>query len=327
MVARIPHTPGANMLQIIEAASAELLAGRNPMGFYDPSISNAPFYYLPGLWLPYAGLVALGLEVRILNLLCLLLLVAMFRHLLSRQEHADNILSVTFYPLILSPPVAQMVLHGHVWPYWVLVVLTMLLVHRERYLAAAAAFGLCLAARQPALFIALPLAIYVYRVAGFKSTLWYGLITALAYSVVIVPFAIWSGPDFWNLTYLQLANVDGTVQPHLSAVSLFGPLADAGLPRYAQLATLLLTAALIVKRDSISFVWFLLVTGLLYVWLVFLSLYPVRYVYFPGFLMIAMALTLWLGRAESISLANHRLQPSPAAETTPGGLLLRSTTP
>ena len=57
LVIKVPHTQGANMLQIVEAAAHDFWLGIDPYHFYD-GIAKERFGYLPGLWLPYSVFVA-----------------------------------------------------------------------------------------------------------------------------------------------------------------------------------------------------------------------------------------------------------------------------
>src|SRR3546814_16334725 len=61
----------ANMLPVIEAGCGTLLNGENPHLADYPGITSVALIYLPGLLLPYCGPGALGLDVRVLNVLLL----------------------------------------------------------------------------------------------------------------------------------------------------------------------------------------------------------------------------------------------------------------
>lgn len=293
MVARVPHTEGANMLEIIEAASGEFLAGKTPYHYYPWIAGDAPFDYLPGLWLPYMLLVKLGLDVRVFNLFALLLIVILFEKSVPKATRPE-ILSLTLYPIALSSPLAVMVVHGHLWPYWLFACGTMFLLIKKRFLLAAVCFGLSLASRQTALFLVGPLIAYMYREVGLKATLKYTGIGIVVFLCVVLPIAVWTGNQFWTFTYLGLAGISDTLQPHLSARSVMG-LAGWVVPTaYWQFAIAILATALVLLRPKNDALWFVYTAGVVYSLHVFFSPYPVRYVYFAGFLIMAIGLSSFL---------------------------------
>ncbi len=288
MITRVAHTDGANMLEIVEAASREFLSGKQPYHLYEPIAGDAPFFYLPGLWLPYAAFVSLGVDLRVLNLVVLVLFAVLFETSLPKPGRAE-ILAATLYPFLLSSPLAVMVVHGHVWPYWLLICGAMVLLMKSRLLLAAMLYGLSMATRQPSLFLMGPLAAYLYREIGFKSTLKYAAVAAAVALAVLLPFALWTGSEFWRFTYLAPGG-GGTLQPHVSADSLVSSGSWKIGHAYWQAAIFLLGSAVVLFRPAGGASWFVFIAGVTYCWLVFFNIYAVRYVYFPGFLLIALAL-------------------------------------
>lgn len=291
MTLRIPHASGGDMLQIIEFASRDMLAGKDPFRSYlTVSGKDVPFGYWPGTWLPYVPLVALGIDVRVLNLVALGALALLFDKA-GDQAISAGILALTFYPFILSSSVMQMILHGHLWVYWFLVCATLLLVARERYLAAAVLFGFCLASRPTALFLAGPIAAYVWRCSG-----WAWVVNSMAVAIAVAlainaPFALLFGPEFWNNSYGRLVGAS----QELVHFSLAGYLADAGLssllkPIQIFVALAAMGALIFGKRLPAS--RFVMLTGVVFVWTILFNSYATRYVYFPGFLLIALGLVI-----------------------------------
>jgi hypothetical protein len=291
MVHQVPHSRGANMLLFIEAASGELLAGRLPYRPFQEIAGAAPFAYLPALWLPYAALVKLGIDLRFLNFVLLLALALLFERSDSDPKRPEA-LAVTFYPLVLCSTAAVMMVHGHVWPYWVYVTGMGIAILKRRYLVAALLLGLCLAARQPALFLVPPLAAFIYREVGFPRTIAYSLVTLAMYAALVMPFALWTGTAFWEYHYFGLARyiAMGDQGPMIGAASVAGML-GASLPTtLAQAAIGVLAGLAVLLHRSRDPAWFLIVAGLAYVWLVFFAFYSIRYEYVPGFLWIALGL-------------------------------------
>lgn len=293
LVVRFDHAPGTNMLLIIELASEQFFAGRNPYVLY-PGVSALPLGYLPGLWLPYGVLHHFGIDVRVINLVSFVLIVLLFEKGLRLSEAKAKILSLTFYPVMLSAPIAQMIVNGHVWPYWVLALSAMLMLAHERYLWAAVLVGVALGVRQTTLFLALPIAFYVYLRTDFRRTSAYGLAALAAYAVVVLPFALWIGREFWQATYLNVAGAH-IVTDQVSVANWLARFTKADSLRIIQLLILAAWLGVIGWRWRNGVNWFLCVSGLTVVWLTLFNAYVARYVYIPGFLLVLMGLSMKLG--------------------------------
>jgi hypothetical protein len=296
LIMKVPHTNGANMLEIIEAASRDFIGGSNPYHMY-AGIAEEPFGYLPGLWLPYSVFVLLGLDTRLFNVIAIALIAWLFeRGLRLAPGKRDVILGATLYPFLLSPPVSQMLVHGHVWPYWLLLSIMAVLLVKERYLVAAIVFGLALASRQPALWIVPPLFGYLASRLGWMATLRLALIALATYATLILPFAFSKGAEFWRITYLGVANFS-TIQPHISASVWLSSIGMDGLLKPAQAAVLMAAMFWLYHRKA-DLPAFLLVTGIAYIWTVYFNNYAVRYVYLPGLLLLTAGMTMRLGAHE-----------------------------
>ncbi len=298
LISQVPHTQGANMLEIIEAASHEFLSGHNPYKTYE-EIARLPFFYLPGLWLPYLPFVASGLDVRVFNLLALLALVLLFEKSLSLGTHKTDILSLTFYPILLSPPLVQMVLHGHVWPYWLFLCATLVMLRQHCYSWAALFLGITAATRQPSLFVMAPLAVYIYRIQGWQRLIGYAAVCIAAYLALVLPFSLWTGSGFWAQLYLTLSSLAADlflVAPQISAASILQMLGINEVVRIAQFIILLAAVVFFLLRKEIDFPWTLFSLGMIYLWLIVFNPYVVRYLYFPGLLMTAIALSVHFER-------------------------------
>lgn len=290
LIAVEPHTSGANMLEIIEAAAADFLAGNNP--YHDfPSISHLPFGYPPGLWLPYVPFVWLGLDTRILNVLIFAFIIWLFwKHMGLQPSKRAPVLGIILFPILLSPFVTQMLVHGHVWPYWAGLMVMVVMLWKERYLAAAIVFGLLLATRQPAIWLAFPLAGFLASKLGVKDAIRHALISLAVFLTVLTPFALTSEESLVRIMYFGISDFH-TIQPHLSAEGWLKLIDARGWLRPLQILVLVASMVwLYFKRVSLP--TFLMVAGLVYAWVVFFNVYAVRYVYLPGIFLFAAGLTL-----------------------------------
>jgi hypothetical protein len=284
----------ANMLPLVAAGSADFLRGLNPyLQSYPEIAAILPFHYLPGLWLPYAGAVALDMEMRLVSLACLVVLIAIFEGLAGRRS-APHLLGLAIYPLLASPVVAQMIIHGHVWPYWVLTAAVVALLGSRRFLAAAVAIGLLLTARQLAVFLVAPIAVYMIRQLGPARALGYGALALAVYLAVMLPFVLWT-PDFFGELYLSVAGegeVHAEIGNPLDQVALSGWFYTAGIDGWLIVvqAVLMLGALAYAFADKrLDMPRFLAFAGLVYVLAVALNPFVYRYHYVPGLLTLAAA--------------------------------------
>ncbi len=293
LISKIPHTDGANMLEIIEAAARDFIGGNNPYHMF-AGISETPFGYPPGLWLPYALLVFMDIDTRVFNVIAVVLIALLFEcGLKIAPEKRAVILGATLYPFLLSPPVSVMLVHGHVWPYWLLLSIMVVLLVKERYVAAGIVFGLALATRQPALWIVPPLCGYLAAHLGWMATLRLALIALAAYAALVLPFAFGKGAEFWKVMYLGIADMN-TIQPHISASIWLSSAGLGFLLKPVQAATLLAAMFWLYRRKP-DLPAFLLVTGIAYIWAVYFNNYAVRYVYFPGLFLMMAGMVMRLG--------------------------------
>ena len=287
----------ANMLPLIAAGASDFVQGINPYRQSYPEIAAIlPFHYLPGLWLPYAGAVAAGMEMRLVSLACLAILYGLFE-LIAVRRGGVVLLGLAVYPLMVSPPVAQMIVHGHVWPYWVLTVSTVALIGTRRFLPAAIALGLLLTARQLAVFLVAPIAVYMIRQLGFLPALRYGLVALATYLAVVLPFVLWT-PGFFAEMYLSVAD-QGTVHAEIgnpldqvALSSWFYTAEAADLLKPIQAALMLGAMAYLFANGRLDLPRLLAIVGLAYLLAVTLNPFLYRYHYVPGLLTLAVGAIL-----------------------------------
>ena len=317
----------AMVLLVIEAAGKEflsggqpyrtypevygLLAGKQPFEVLDVDAfarsyrgATVPMQYLPGIWLAYVPAVALGVDLRVLNVTFAVCIALVFERLLRFDQNRPVVLSLTFYPVILSPSVLGTLSALHVLHYWLLLLLTMLNVQARRYGLAAVLLGLSLATRQGALFVLPPLLAYLSLHLKWKEMVRYGLIALGVYLMVTVPFALWSGQGFlfWKHMYFDLTSLSEQVYQADRQIGMTSLLARAGLSESAaliQTAILLAAAAYVVVRRKNSLSWVLQAIGLTYIWAIFVNPYAVRYEYYPGLLLFVSGVAMALGDSPS----------------------------
>jgi hypothetical protein len=328
-----------DMLLVIEAAGKELLAAEQPYRTYpevytylaekqpsevtDPEAfanryynSKTPLIYLPGAWLAYLPAAAVGIDLRILNLVFLVFIAIVAEKLLPFEESRHVVLSLTLYPVMLSPSFLGILPALHVLPYWLLLLLTMLCIQRERYWLAAALFGSSLATRQPAIFLVGPLFAYLSVQLKWKDLLRYSSVALGVYLLATVPFAAWWGWDwtfywrFWTQLYLSLTSLSGDflVGKQVGIASL---LAWAGLERSSYLVQLGLlsfaaTYVVVTKRRDLS--WAMQFLGATYIWCVLFNPYAVRYTYYAGFLLLLSGLAMALNNSKNLTSRRHRAE-------------------
>jgi len=292
LIPRTPHDAAGDMLQIIDFASADLLRGVSPFQPYlTSSGKEVPFGYWPGVWLPYLPLVALGIDLRVLNLVAFGLIVLLFVRAAGGWNGSGTILALTLFPFMASSQMLQMFLFGHLWVYWLCVCLTLYFVVQRRYALAALLLGICLVTRPTVLFIVAPLAAWVWSRAGLAVLLRSVAIALAVVLAVQLPFVLAYGEAYIANSFGRLVGF-GQVLTHFS---LAGMLRAAGLqalnlPLQALIAVALF--ALVAMRRSLPAAQFVMVCGLAYVWEVLFASYATRYVYFPGFLLLILGLVI-----------------------------------
>ena len=311
----------ANMLPVIEAGCGKLLSGENPHLADYPGITSVALIYLPGLLLPYCGPVALGLDVRILNVVLLVAIVAYAAWAFDFRNRPER-LSLGLLPLLFSPPAAQMMVHGHVWSYWLLVVVFVHTLATRRFAAAALVLGLMLATRQMSLFLAVPAAVYMSTRLRVPALLRYGAISIITFLVIMAPVML-TVPDWINFFFLSTTQIGE--QSHLTygnpmnQVSLSGLLTDsgvAGLLQPLQVGVLLLAGvAFWLWRRWLSFDQALFLLGVTYVLVIGLNSFLHRYFYVPGLILIALGIAYSLAGTRGSGASAKPGGPTPGGGT------------
>jgi len=128
-IASYPLDPDvADMLPAIGVAADRLLAGGVPYAPIDLGAHTVPVAYLPGMWLPYVPLVALGLDLRWLNIGALLGVAGLMAALGAHRRSASG--AAALVGLFLFNPV--LVARGDLYtgPAWLLIALAAVVLAR-----------------------------------------------------------------------------------------------------------------------------------------------------------------------------------------------------
>lgn len=285
----------ANMLPITQAACENLLHGANPYATTYPSVATLHFYYLPGGFIPYCALQAAGIDIRWLNLAGYAAVAGCAAAAMPKAGRWPGFAAGAL-PLLVSPMTMQMLVHGHVWVYWVLFAAAYLALLGARVLWAAALLAAAVGARQLGVLMAVPLAGYLLA-GGRRDILQGAAIGGLVLCLMLLP-AWLAVDDFVGYFYTSIAsesvahNVHG-INPHdqISLAALLPVGTGKALLQGLQVAVLLagmLASLFLAWRDrpalslSTAGVTMLLAVGL--------NPFLNRYFYMEGLLLLAMTL-------------------------------------
>jgi uncharacterized membrane protein len=306
-----PWPSNGDMLITVEAAARELLAGKQPYRAYpeiydyytpgwDTTNRDTALQYLPGLWLPYLPAVAMGIDLRIFNTILLILLLWVFeKGLPARDKDRATILALAVYPLLLSNSFFNAINAVHTWPFWLFIGILAVLLVRYRYFWAAIMFGIVLATRQSALFFVFPLSAILVNLVGVVAFLRYATVSLGVFLVLTLPFALWWGEDFmfWRHLYLRFTSLGEdmflVVQAPISMGTHLGYNGLAGALTWIQLVLLFAATGMILVRRMVTPTITLGLMGMVFILVASFSPYVVRYVYYPGLILIAIAAVVW----------------------------------
>jgi hypothetical protein len=211
----------ADMLPLIEKAVLALQAGQNPYHvYYFPY--PMPLTFLPGLWLPYYPLVALGLDPRWIGLLIWLLisvgLVWIILETGTKQPSPFYFLlgAINLAILQFSPDLISFHAIGHTFTLWLWLTLVCFGIYKGWDVLTAVGLGLVLSSRQTAVVFPPILLFYWFSRGGLRAALKYGGISAAVFLLLNLPFAIQSPAQVFLAPlahYQELAAWDFTRGP------------------------------------------------------------------------------------------------------------------
>lgn len=288
----------ADMLVVIELGVQRFLSGANPYAIYRVPW-EVPLPYGPYLWGPFVIPVTLNADLRILTLITLLTVPASSiwaAAVCARTGRlaASALFTVLGAAIVFQPAVQHFFLIGHTQVYWPLLVIFAWLLAAERWTAAAVALGCLVVARTT----------MVSLVPVFVMCLWHRQLLTMrrvvallaAIAIPFVPFAIADPGALWYALYGSYQKVMKEVvwrtQWAHHTIGFTGFLLRHGMERYVELtqaaglAVVYTAAWRRIARGARPEPWLALAL------LVFsmTSLWPVIYVYFDVFVLVAAAL-------------------------------------
>jgi hypothetical protein len=178
---------GADMLPVITFAIDAFASGQNPYAVSYQSVTANPFFYPPYQWLAFAPARLLGLDLRMVNLLCAAAMVALVER--GRWGGRDE-LRAGIYPVMFSALALPMMHSGQVWPYWLAITLAAILAARGNWFGALAAFGAAAGMRQTALIPTMIVLVALVAGASPRDWLRAGLAAAFILGIGLVPVAL-----------------------------------------------------------------------------------------------------------------------------------------
>lgn len=196
----------ADMLPLLQQAMARLLAGHDPYVWYHLPYA-APMTYLPALWLPMVPAFALGLDVRLVQVLAAgavgaVIVWSRWRGDAGAAPPAVRLALAAAF--LLAPATVAFAAIGHTALYWLYLTLLLSALAARRWLPAGVACGLCAMARQT-MWPALPIVVlHVARTAGRRERARFAagagiVVAALAPFFVSDPvFVLWGSVRWYS---------------------------------------------------------------------------------------------------------------------------------
>jgi hypothetical protein len=293
-IAVVPIDPiHADMLPFIGHAIDVWRAGGDPYTADFSGITANPFLYLPAQWLVFLPARALGVDLRVVNLLSAAAMIGLVEW---RARRGQPELRAGVYPVMLSPLLLPMMYSGQVWPYWLVILGLALLLLRGRWAWAGGAAGLAIGFRQTALlaggalvvglFHRLPLRVWLGALVAAAAALGFSTAPFIA-SFASVRAMLLFGPS----RALALAHEMGNPANQIASSNLLQAVGlarfDLGLEALAGLAAMLVAHR--AARHGVRPV--LVAAGLGYALAVSANPYLFRYYDLAGLLLAGVGLT------------------------------------
>jgi hypothetical protein len=157
-----------------------------------------PLTFLPGLWLPYYPLAALGLDLRWVGLLIWLMISALLVWIIletgTRRQSPLYFLigAINVAILQFSPELIAFHAIGHTFTLWLWLALVCFGIYKGWDVLTAVGLGLVLSSRQTAVVFPPILLFYWFSRGGLRAAFKYGGISAAVFLLLNLPFAIQS---------------------------------------------------------------------------------------------------------------------------------------
>ncbi|MDZ7752541.1 MAG: hypothetical protein U5S82_12910 [Gammaproteobacteria bacterium] len=301
----------ANMLPIIQAGCADLAEGSNPFLALYPDIATAPLYYLPGTVIPYCPMVWLGQDIRWLNVLIFLVMLGI---LLSYQRFFRNpgVAALTTLPLLFSSMSFQMGYYGHVWMYWLAIVLLGLAWLKGRNHLVFLLLGIALLTRQMGLFLIGMFSVILFARSGLARSVLHFILAIGIFLAGMMPILLFTEVALTDFFYGGIKTASNethgdTINP-MDQVSLAGPFVHAGLRDHLlliQAGVACVIFGLFMFSKNLDRGKLLVLTGVSYIFIIAFSAFLHRYFYVPGLLLMLLGISdLFAGRYGSSAPPN-----------------------
>ncbi len=208
-----PLHPGrSDMLLLIEVAGKNFLNANSPYSLY--FIPHAlPLTYLPGMWLSYLPAVIVNIDIRFVNLFCIVLSMILIYYFAEETLKEKAVLLIAIF---LLNPLFQFRHEIYLGVYFLPVVVSYYLLIRNKPLLSSIFVGWTIVVYQFSWIIYPLFLVYLYRNYGIRHVLRSIFITLLIIAFVIVPFFMWSPENFILGVFTHWKNVFNVEVPNLT---------------------------------------------------------------------------------------------------------------
>ena len=304
----IPHDPQrADMLIVVQLGIRRMLQGKNPYTMYHVPW-DAPLPYGPMLWAPYVVPFLLRADIRFVTVVGELFVpVACALGAVTTAARGRWFTTIAWTSALaamcFNPDLERFASIGHTPAYWPLIALFAWLVATDRWDSAAIAMGLLVVARTTMVAVA-PVFLMAVWWHARPRLLRVLLLTLLSAVLPFVPFAIWDPSALSYALYGSYQNVmKGFVWPSTTwvqhTIGITGLLLSNRLSRWVEAVQIVVMLAVYVTcwrairdgRPSLPWMALALLAFSM------TTLWPVTYIYFDVFLLLACAAlagTPWL---------------------------------
>ena len=290
-----PLHPGrSDMLPLIQAAGEKFLSGGIPYGLH--SIPHqVPLTYLPGMWLAFMPAVALGFDVRFVNMIAVLSSIAVV-YAVAREEQKTYI--TLFCGLFLMIPYLQYRHEIYMGILWLSLSLVLFFHIKKKPILACAFVAVSMSVSQFSWVLAPVLFISVLKEYGAKiAALGLGASAVVACSIVL-PFWIQSPDSFYHGVFGHWEEGFNATTANLSYFT--SRLLSLDSLKYVQIILLFLIYAIAIKNNHFPQKTYQIMTVSL---LFFLLLNPLIWVYFYLTIFLLMLFDTVYSTRDSIVLS------------------------
>lgn len=287
----LPDDPGMDLLPITRAAIHYAAKGIDPYQADYSHVTPNPFFYLPTQWMSYAPFELIGINLRWVNVVCWMAIIAVFEWVASAAINR-NLARLVFYPVIVSFPVFQ-AMDAQVLPMWLGTTCFMATLLRGRLILAAALLGWLVTNNQMMLAVAGLSSVYFVRTQPWHQFLRCAALVTAIVLLVLGPFILFS-PNFLKIVFVErprIANMTWEIARNaynsIGINNILYNMHIGGLRPMLQAGVLAAGAVLIFLRPPQEMSRFLFVAGVVFLFAIALNGQILRYYYYPALLMIS----------------------------------------